>query len=147
MLARHLPKIALGLLTAAACSNAKPGSTNETSGARTSADSSPVSTHEMSEALTRDVHDADRELTAVEDSISLFIGDTVSVLLKQADASWEQYRKLECDAIRAAFAQGTMAPVVQMECWIDLTDDHRKFLVEQYDYMRNGRPAPGKRTR
>jgi len=89
----------------------------------------------------------DRELTAVEDSISLFIGDTVSVLLKQADASWEQYRKLECDAIRAAFAQGTMAPVVQMECWIDLTDDHRKFLVEQYDYMRNGRPAPGKRTR
>ena len=60
----------------------------------------------MSEALTRDVRESDRDLTAAEDSIYLFMGDSVSVLLKQAHASWVQYRKLECDAIRVAFAQG-----------------------------------------
>ena len=60
---------------------------------------------------------------------------------------WEQYRKLECDAIRVAFAEGSMAPVAQMECWIDLTDDHRKFVAQEYGYMRNGGPPPSRPPR
>jgi uncharacterized protein YecT (DUF1311 family) len=147
MLARHLQRIALALLTVAACSTTERGPANDTRGSRATADSSALSTYEMSQALTRDVRESDRELTAVEDSIYLFMGDTVSVLLTQARASWEQYRKLECDAIRVAFAQGTMAPIAQMECWVGLTDDHRRFLVEEFDYMRNGRTTRGKRAR
>ena len=147
MLARYLQKIGLALLTAVACSTTERGSTPDTSRARASADSSPMTTHDMIEALTRDVRESDRDLSMVEDSIYLFIGDSVSVLLKQARTSWEQHRKLECDAIRLAFAEGSMAPIAQMECWIDLTDDHRQFLAEQYGYMRNGRPTLVKRTR
>jgi hypothetical protein len=40
-----------------------------------------------------------------------------------------------------------MAPIAQMECWIDLTDDHRRFLSEQYGYMRNGRVDSAKQAR
>ena len=147
MLARYLQKICLALVTAVACSTPDRGSAKDTSISRVGTDSSSVTTHEMIEALTRDVRESDRELTAVEDSIGLFIGDTVAVLLKQRRASWEQYRKLECDAIRVAFAEGSIAPIAQMECWIDLTDDHRRFLAEHYGYMRTGRPVLVKRNR
>ena len=146
MLAPHWQRITLVLLTAVACSAAERGQANDTTGSRASADSARVTTYEMVQALTRDVHESNRELAAVEDSIYVFMGDTASMLLKQAHGSWEQYRKVECDAIRMAFAQGTMAPVAQMECWIALTDDHRRFLTEQYDYMRNGRTTSGKRV-
>lgn len=147
MRTRHLKKIALALVTAVACSTTERRSAKDTSVSHASADSSPVTTHEMIESLTRDVRESDRELTAAEDSIYLFMGDTLSVLLKRAQTSWEQYRKLECDAIRAAFAHGSMAPIAQMECWIGLTDDHRRFLTEQYDYMRTGQKTVRKRTR
>jgi uncharacterized protein YecT (DUF1311 family) len=146
MLAPQLPKIALALalLTAVACTASDRGSANDTTASRGNTDTSRVSTHDEEVALTRDVKESEREMAASEDSIYLFMGDSVSVLMKQAHATWAQYRKLECDAIKMAFAQGSLAPVVQMECWIDLTDDHRKFLDEEFDYMRNGRP-PGPR--
>jgi hypothetical protein len=95
-----------------------------------------IPTREMSQELTRDVHVSEHELTTLEDSISQLIGDTVSVLLKRADASWQAYRKLECDAIRLAFAQGSVAPVSQLECWVELTDDRRRFLSGEYDFAR-----------
>jgi len=147
MLARNLRKIGLALVTVVACSTTEHGAAKDSSASRAGADSSPVTTREMIEALTRDVSESDRELAAVEDSIGLFIGDTVAVLLKQRRASWEQYRKLECDAIRVAFAEGSMASIAHMECWIDLTDDHRRFLAEHYGYMLIGRPASGKQIR
>ena len=64
-------------------------------------------------------------------------------MLKQARANWEHYRKLECDAVNGAFTAGTMAPIAQMECWVKLTDDHRRFLVKQFDYMRPPPPTRG----
>jgi uncharacterized protein YecT (DUF1311 family) len=142
MLIRHLQTIALTGLTVAACTGQERRSASDTVSSRAAADSLTVTTYEMSQALTRDVGESDRQLKAVEDSIYLFIGDTVSLALKRADAGWEQYRKLECNAIRVAFAEGTTAPIAQMQCWIDLTDDRRRFLAERYDYMRNGRSAP-----
>jgi uncharacterized protein YecT (DUF1311 family) len=144
---RYLQKIALAVVTAAACTTPDRGSANDTTASRARADTSTVTTHEMVEALTRDASASEHDLAASEDSLYLFMGDTVAVLLKQAHASWAQYRKLECDAIRVAFAEGSMAPVAQMQCWIDVTDDHRKFLAEEYGYMRNGLTVRGRRTR
>jgi len=137
----------LALVTAVACSTTERHLAKDTSDSHASADSSLVTTHEIIEALTRDVRESDRELTAAQDSILAFMGDTVSVLLTQARTSWEQFRKLECDAVRAAFAEGSMAPIAQMECWIDLTDDYRRFLTDQYSYMRGKRTSLGKPTR
>lgn len=144
MRVERLPKIALAVLTLAACTTPDRGAANDTSAARARADTTTVTTHEMVEALSRDVKASERDLAATEDSVYVFIGatDSTTVLLKQAHATWEQYRKLECDAIRVAFAEGSMAPVAQMECWIDLTDDHRKFVAQEYGYMRNGGPPP-----
>ena len=147
MRVRRLPKIALAVLIIAACTTSDRGAANDTSAARASGDTTAVTTHQMVEALSRDVKASERDLAATEDSVYVFIGDvdSTTVFLKQAHASWEQYRKLECDAIRVAFAGGSMAPVAQMECWIDLTDDHRKFIAREYDYMRNGGPRTSAR--
>ena len=72
------------------------------------------------------------------------MGDSVSALMRRAHDSWKQYRKLACDAIRVAFAEGSMAPIAQMECWVALTNDRRRFLAEQYDYTRNARTTAGR---
>jgi uncharacterized protein YecT (DUF1311 family) len=147
MLVRPLQTIALALVAVAACSTRdRESSSGATSGGRPGMDSA-MTTYEMSQALTRDVHDADRQLAVLEDSIYVFMGDSVAVLMKQARTSWEAYRKLECDAIRVAFSGGTLAPIAQMECWIDLTDDHRRFLAERYDYLRNGAVDSTRRRR
>lgn len=140
MSSEHSRKLAFALLTAVACSTSERAPSSDTLTSRMSGDSAPVTTHEMTQGLTRDVGEADRAVAAVEESIYVFMGDTVTVLMKLARARWEQYRELQCDAIRVAFAEGTMAPIAQMQCWIDLTDDRRRILVEQYDYMRNGGP-------
>jgi uncharacterized protein YecT (DUF1311 family) len=142
MCVRRLPKIALAVLILAACTTPDRGAANDTSAARARADTTTVTTHQMVDALSRDVKASERDLAATEDSVYVFIGDadSTTVLLKKAHASWEQYRKLECDAIRVAFADGSMAPVAHLECWVDLADDHRKFIAREYDYMRNGGP-------
>lgn len=139
MLARHFRKIGLPLLMVAACRASDRSNASDTTRSLAGADSAPATTYEMLQALTRDVHESDRELAAVEDSIYLFMGDSVTAIMKRARGSWEEFRKLECDAIRVAYAEGSMASVAQMECWIGLTDDHRRFLAEQFDYMRNKR--------
>jgi len=113
MLARQLPQLALVLGTAA-CTTPSGGSANDTTATRASADTSHVTTHDEEVALTQDVHDAERDMTTSEDSIYLFMGDSISALMKQAHATWVQYRKLECDAIRLAFAHGSAAPISQM---------------------------------
>ena len=145
---RCLPGIALALVTVVACNAPDRGPARDTTPSRASADTTPVSTHEMVEGLSQDVKAAERDMMATEDSVYVFMGDSITVLLKRAHASWEQYRKLECDAIKLAFADGSMAPAAQMECWIDLTDGHRKFMSDEYSYMRDGvPPTPATRPR
>lgn len=134
MLSRRLRTYGFVLLTAVACSRGKP-----------SADSSATTTREMSQGLTRDLQQSDRDLAALQDSLYPFLGDTVAAVLKQARANWEQYRKLECDAIRVAFAPGTMAPIAQTECYVVLTDERRRFLVDHYDYMHTAQPTVPRR--
>ena len=147
MPARQLPKIALAVVMLAACTSPQGAAPRDTSAPRARVDTTRITTHDEIEALSRDVKAAERDMAATEDSVYVFMGDSMAVLLKQAHAGWEQYRKLECDAIRIAYAEGSMAPVAQMECWIDLTDAHRKFMSDEYGYMRNGMPAPGTRAR
>jgi uncharacterized protein YecT (DUF1311 family) len=148
MPARQLPKIALVVVvTVVACAAPDQRPARDSTASPGAADTTTVTTHAMLETLERDRTTSERELGAAEDSVYAFIGDTVAVLLKQAHTSWEQYRKLECDAIRVAFAEGSMAPVAHLECWIDLTDDHRKFIAQEYGYMRDGALPPPPRRR
>jgi uncharacterized protein YecT (DUF1311 family) len=95
-----------------------------------------IPTHEMSEALTRDVGVSERELAALQDSLYTLLGDSIAVEMKRAEVTWKEYRKLECGALRFAFAEGTVAPVAQLECWVELTDDRRRFLSAEYNFAR-----------
>ena len=63
MLAPQLPKIALVLLTAAACTAGDRGSANDTSASGRNADTTRVTTHDAVVALTRDVKDAERDMS------------------------------------------------------------------------------------
>jgi len=90
----------------------------------------------MDVELTRDLRAAQGELKSLEDSLDRSLGDSLAVLLHRAEATWEQYRKEECDAIRLAFAGGSDAPVAQMDCWVALTDDRRRFLGHEYNFAR-----------
>jgi uncharacterized protein YecT (DUF1311 family) len=96
----------------------------------------------MSRELTRDVRASETELAALQDSIYRLVGDTISVMLKRAEDSWRVYRRQECEALRGDFAHGSVAPVAQMECWVELTDDRRRFLGSEYNFVRPPVPAP-----
>lgn len=130
-------------LTLLACSSEQRESANPDRSERAATDSAaPYTTREMSEGLTRDVERSNRDLAALEDTIYRSIGDTAAAMIREADARWVQYRKIECDAIRLAFSGGTVAPVAQLECWVALTDARRRFLGEQYDFVRPVPAAP-----
>ena len=105
-----------------------------------------ISAREMREALTRDDSASERDLTRLQDSIYRTFGDTVAVLLKRARTSWDEYRKQECDAIRLAFAQGSMASVAQLECRVELTDDRRRFLADEYNFVLPDSTSRAKRS-
>ena len=145
----QLPAHAVAILTLVACSPERRDSTSSHETGSAAADSAArYTTHAMSEGLTKDVQRSDVELAALEDSIYRLLGDTVTAVVKEADVRWAEYRKLECDALRLAFSGGTMAPVAQLECWIALTDARRRFLGEQYEFIRpppRAAPAAGAR--
>ena len=144
MRTRQLLAYGVAVLILLACSSEQRESAPSRDREGVTADTTTrYTTHEMSEGLTRDVRRSDVDLVALEDSLYRALGDSISVVMKEANVRWQQYRKLECDALRLAFAEGTMAPIAQLECWVSLTDARRRFLGEQYDFIRPARVTPG----
>ena len=91
---------------------------------------------EIREGLTRDLWQAEIDLAQLEDSIYLYLGPTHATSVRRASERWEEYRQIECDALRLAFATGTIGPVAQLTCLVALTDGRREFLGQQYDFAR-----------
>jgi uncharacterized protein YecT (DUF1311 family) len=133
MRTRRLTACLIAICVAFACSSEKRG--------EKPAKGPLISTREIREGLARDVGASDRDLTALQDSIYRFLGDTIAVLLKRARTRWDEYRQLECDAVRLAFAHGSMASVAESDCWVELTDDRRHFLGDEYNFV-HGTPSP-----
>lgn len=148
MLRCLLQACAAALLAVAACtpSERQPGGDGRGGEGPARGDSGQfATTPQIEEGLSRDLQAAERDLAATEDSIYVFLGDPLAAELRVVGARWKEYRQLQCDAIRSVFAPGTMAPVGQMDCLVVLTDDRRRFLGEQYSFMRPAR-VPGRDT-
>ena len=96
----------------------------------------------MREVLTRDLSAAEADLAALVDSIQVYLGDPSTAMLRSAGSLWEEYRRAECESLRAVFDPGTLGPVAQLACLVEVTDDRRRLLDGQYDFIR---PAPGAR--
>ena len=93
-------------------------------------------TIDIREGLTSDLWQAEADLAQLEDSIYLYLGPTHATSVRRASERWEEYRQIECDALRLAFATGTIGPVAQLTCLVALTDGRREFLGQQYDFAR-----------
>jgi hypothetical protein len=114
---------------------------------RALADSGPlVTTVGMRQDLTSDLRSAERDLRGFEDSISVFMGPDYAATMLAARTQWNAYRRAQCSALRAVFAPGTMGPVSELECFVELTDQRREFLQEQYNFVRPARRSlrPGR---
>jgi len=125
------------VLLAAACSQREQSP--DESGVRSDRDA--VTTPQQREDLSTDLRQAEKSLTALEDSIRSFLGMPDAEGVQHARALWDQYRKAECDGLRFYFEAGTIAPVAQLACLVALTDARRRFLAEQYDFIRPARPG------
>ena len=99
---------------------------------------SKMTTPEMREELTRDLHEAEHDLVELQDSIQRYLGDPYALTFRAVIDRWEDYRGEECDAIRVTFAPGTIAPVAELTCLVELTDNRREFLGKLYDFARPG---------
>ena len=97
-----------------------------------------MTTPEMREELTRDLHEAEHDLVELQDSIQRYLGDPYASTFRAVIDRWEEYRGEECDALRVTFAPGTIAPVAELTCLIELTDDRREFLGTLYHFARPG---------
>ena len=140
MRSRYLRAYAVAILTVLGCSSGDREATDTRARQGTPTDTAPeYTTHEMSEGLSEDVRKSDYDLAELQDSIYRSVGDSLTAVLEQARTSWERYRKLECDALGLVFAGGTMGPIAELECWVALTDSRRRFLGEQYEFIRPAR--------
>ena len=101
----------------------------------------PVATVEIRQGLTRDLRQAEADLTQLENSISDYLGDPDATSLRRASDSWMEYREIQCDALRLVFTPGTMAPVAQLTCLVALTDDRQAFLDQQYNFAHPAVPT------
>lgn len=134
MLARAFRLFGLALLTAA-CTSPESDQQGAVGG-------QAATTRMMSDGLTLDLRNSERDLAMLQDSIYRFLGDPSAAPLRRARARWDEYRREECDAMRDVFARGTLSPLAQMDCMLALADTRRRFLSDQYDFMRPARRGP-----
>lgn len=89
-------------------------------------------TFEMQRCLSLELKRHESKLSVFEDSVSVNLDDSVAVLFRQAHVSWMQYREQQCEAVRAVFFPGTMAPVMQLQCLLEMTDQRLLLLRDAY---------------
>jgi uncharacterized protein YecT (DUF1311 family) len=86
----------------------------------------------MRQCLSAEVKNADRALGALLDSLKSEIGDSAVASLNAASQHWSTYRKAECNAVLRSFDGGTMGPVAELGCLLDLANERRARLLALY---------------
>lgn len=136
---RSVALIAAVAMGAASCSRGQPDATADSA--------SYASTPTIRRSLTVDLRQVDSALALLEDSIGSELGADPTTRVREVRESFNAYRKLQCDRLRAVFKDGTVAPVVELECMVHLADDRRAFLQERYDFMDKVRALKGEKRR
>ena len=125
---RRLPAFAVAMtLCAVACSDRSRDSI------ATGTDT--MTTPAMRRELTSDLSAAEQALQQAEDSVDAALGPEVAIRLHPLKEAFVAYRKQQCERLKAVFKEGTLGPVVELECLIHLTDSRREFIEEHYDFL------------
>src|ERR1700741_815926 len=91
-----------------------------------------VTSIEIRTCETAELHGANRRLSALEDSLRTTL-DSVSVnLLTRSSRQWNAYRRGECEDLKSVYAGGTMGPIAELVCFVDLTNARVEFLHSAY---------------
>lgn len=96
----------------------------------------------MRECLTRELGRADRALDSLVDSFRAVLGDLAGRRLLSATDRWKAYRTSECDAVQRSFEGGTVGPVAQLSCLLDLAEDRRTRLGAFYATLADSSSQP-----
>ena len=103
-----------------------------------------MTTPTMRRDLSGDLRAAELALQQAEDSVDAALGPELTTRLRPMREAFVNYRKEQCDRLKAVFNDGTYGPVAQLECLIHLTDSRREFIEEHYDFLEKiGRGGAG----
>lgn len=87
---------------------------------------------EVRVCLSREAAMSDSSLRVMEDSLVKQLGGPAAAALRAASEKWRGFRVAQCSAVAAQWAGGDYGPVTRLECWIDLTNERRRFLHRSY---------------
>ena len=82
----------------------------------------------MRECLSGELRRADSALGSLVDSLKGELGDSARRTLVSATDRWSAYRESECKAVLQSFEGGTLGPVAQLSCLIDLAEERQARL-------------------
>jgi len=92
-----------------------------------------TSTLEMVKCLQDALQENEKSLQDLEQSISATLDAGQQLLFKQTQLAWTSYRFANCNAAMALFEGGTMAPIVFVQCKVDMTRQRIDIIDSLYD--------------
>ncbi len=94
-----------------------------------------VTTPEMRRALSADLAVYDSLVVVAEDSVLAVLGADFAAGLAESRQLWLEYRAHQCELLRTIFEGGTVAPVVELECLVYITDNRLTFIYDHYAFV------------
>jgi len=91
-------------------------------GARALDCESPATTVDMIKCADLDYQHADKQLNEVYTEMHAAMDETARKLLRDSQRAWIAFRDAECKRARDVARGGTMAPILQLTCLADLTE-------------------------
>lgn len=82
----------------------------------------PLTTVDMISCADLDYQRADKELNQVYVEMRSHLDETARKLLQDSQRAWIAYRDAECKRARDEARGGTLAPVLQISCLAELTE-------------------------
>lgn len=92
-----------------------------------------TTTREMSSCLQGELEQLEHRLKALDERISSQLEAQRRLLFRQAQLTWASFRFANCSSAKSQFEGGTMAPLVFVQCEIEMTRQRLAELREVYD--------------
>lgn len=90
-------------------------------------------TFEMRQCAGKRYKQADEELNKVYQRLMSKLSADEKTSLKTAQQAWLKYRDTNCDFESFMYRGGTMAPLVEAECMVAMTNSRTKELKQQIE--------------
>ena len=103
-----------------------------------------VTSLRMRICASAEFRDANRQLSALIDSLAVRLDSASVTRLSVSSRQWNLYRERECEVLRSVYAGGTMESISMLSCFVDLTKARTQFLHAAFSAQLNNshREAP-----